>query len=94
MKNFKGGYIEYYFIHAEKRGYNVVQLNQVFTSAANFNLKFSPSDPPASLQAWAESIGQAQLQGSKFSIDLAAGNVYGCALLDGEWRGIRVIKNE
>ena len=94
VKNFKGGNIEYYFIHDEKRGYNVEQLNKVFTSSASVNIKFSPSNPPSSLIDWGESIAQAQLQGKKFSIDLAAGQVYGCALLGGEWQGIRVIKRD
>ncbi len=93
VKNYKAGKIEYYFVNEELRAYNAEKINQVFTSKVSASISFSPSNPPNSLSGWAQNMATTQIQNfDSFDINLASGNVYGCAKHAGVWKGVRVIK--
>ncbi|WP_347838924.1 hypothetical protein [uncultured Draconibacterium sp.] len=95
VKNFKAGKIEYYFVAEELRAYNCEKLNKVFNSQASVSIKFSPSNPPTSLKAWAQKIVETQISNfDSYKIDLSSGNVYGCAKHNGVWKGVRVVKED
>jgi|GEM_PF-5905319 hypothetical protein len=92
IKNYRGGEIEYYFVSDEKVGQNIEQLNHVFTTAFNANYNFTPDAIlPSSLKSYALKLAQQQTA-LNFDVDIQTGEVYGCARLGSEWKGIRVIK--